>query len=120
MKEIFAVFVLAPACGGWAATTRAADRGEAGRIGLPGGKVDAGESALAALLRESREEGWEITGVEPIPHCMAMVEGKLVAWYKAKHAAPLAHYKEKGRIVPVVASREEILASGYGNENLKI
>ena len=45
----FAVFVLAPTDGGYAVTTRATDRGEGGRIGLPGGKVDPGEDPVDAM-----------------------------------------------------------------------
>ena len=49
----------------FAATTRAKDKGEEDRIGLPGGKVDPGEDPIEAVIRESEEEGWKITGVNP-------------------------------------------------------
>lgn len=116
-QEAYASFVVAPCgAGALASTTRAADRGEAGRIGLPGGKVDAGESARDAAIREAAEEGWEVCGVEDSPFYTAMVEGRLVFWFAAKTAVALHIYKEIGRISPVPASDAEIAASGYGND----
>lgn len=112
----FAVFVVAPVRGGIAATTRAADRGEAGKIGLPGGKVDKGESEQQAAIREAKEEGWSVIGVESTPYYTAKVEGRTVSWFKATGAIELATYKEQGRISTMVASISEISASGYGND----
>lgn len=102
--------------GGIAATTRAADRGEAGRIGLPGGKVDAGETAYQAALREAREEGWAIEGMADGPFHADHVEGRMVAWFAASRAMPLESFKEAGRIRPFVASVEAVAQSGYGND----
>lgn len=115
----FAVFAVAPVSSGLAATTRAADRGEAGRIGLPGGKVDPGETPVEALIRECAEEGWSISGVEETPCHVALVEGRPVAWFYANHATLLSTYKEVGRISPIVATRNAVADSGYGNEWLK-
>lgn len=118
MTKFFAVFVVAPAGNGLAATTRAADRGEAGRIGLPGGKVDAGETAVQAAIREAAEEGWFVAIPEGAqPAHTALVEGKLVAWFQVtEEAVMLASYKEAGRITPVIASYRAVAESGYGNE----
>jgi len=113
----FAVFAVADADGGIAATTRAADRGEAGRIGLPGGKVDPGETAEQAVRRESAEEGWLMHG-QPILIHAADVEGRPVAWFSFPSATMLTEFKEYGRICPVIASRQAVAASGYGNEFL--
>ena len=112
----WAVCVLAPAGRGrWAATTRAADRGEAGRVGLPGGKIDAGESVFAALLRESAEEGWVIAGPVRLFY-QAAVDGRPVVWALAHGARALADWKERRRgISPVALPLEAIAASGYGN-----
>ena len=115
----FAVFIVAPTEGGYAATTRAADRGEAGRVGLPGGKVDPGERPEEAAIRESREEGWEVVGVDPTPIHKDVVEGKPVWWFKAESASPLQDYKEKSRgILPIVLPLADIAKSGYGNDFL--
>lgn len=115
----FAVFVVAQVAGGlYAATTRAKDRGEAGRIGLPGGKVDPGESPEQAAIREAAEEGWRITGPLRKIH-EGIVEGRLVWWFAAPRAEVLVVYKEQGRITPVEATLEEIASSGYGNEFLR-
>lgn len=120
IEEPFAIFVLVMVGGGYAATTRAEDRGETGRIGLPGGKIDSGEDYIEAAYRESREEGWEVTGIDPEIIHKQLVDGKMIYWVKAKSAKMLFSYKEKGRITPIVATREEVLKSGYGNENLNI
>ena len=115
----FAVFIVAQTGNQVCATTRAADRGESGKIGLPGGKVDAGEMPHQAALREAREEGWDIGNINPIPIHKALVEGKLVWWFEGSNATILTTFKEKGRIQPVLVSQEAIANSGYGNEFLK-
>jgi ADP-ribose pyrophosphatase YjhB (NUDIX family) len=117
-----AAFILAPTNGGIAATTRAADRGEAGRIGLPGGKAEAGESPLQAALREAREEGWEITRPHPEP-IQVMVNpdfapGYVIYWYVAARARRRDEYKEQGRITPIVVGADDVIKSGYGNDRL--
>ena len=116
----FAVFVIVRVETGYAATTRATDKGEQGRIGLPGGKVDSGENPIDAAIRESREEGWGVVGINSNPVHQQLVDGKMVWWYTAKNAVMLNEYKEKGRITPIVASKEEVQRSGYGNENLSL
>mgnify|MGYP003439694252 FL=1 len=118
--KIFAAFVVAPAATSSnrtlvAATTRASDRGEAGRIGLPGGKLDMGESAYDAALREAREEGWYVEEIADVPFHTATVEGKTVAWFAAKSARALLSYKEQGRIRPLAVSVKDVAESGYGN-----
>lgn len=120
-RNPFAVFAVAPMGGGlYAATTRAKDRGEEGRIGLPGGKVDPGEEPVDALIREAREEGFELIGINPVPVMTRIVDGKPIQWFTCRSAHMLGEYKEKGRIAPFLATRDQILSSGYGNEYLKI
>lgn len=115
-KTPFAVFVLAPVgSGGFAATTRAADRGEAGKMGIPGGKVDPHESADQAALRKAKEEGWLVSGIDPVPFHCAIVDGKSVAWFRAEQATLADEWKERGRITPIVATLANISLSGYGN-----
>lgn len=113
----FAVFVLAPTKNGkWAATTRAADRGEGGKIGLPGGKVDHDETPVSAAIREAEEEGWRVVNIENEPSHKAIIDGNPVWWFKAEAAEMLDSYKEKGRITPIEVELRDIANSGYGNE----
>ena len=116
-KRPFAAFVVAPTPDGRIAlTTRAADRGEAGKKGLPGGKVGVNEAPHEAAAREAREEGWAVTGIEKTPFFKTMVEGRPVWWYRATSAKKLTRYKEKSRITPVEGTLEEVRTSGYGND----
>jgi 8-oxo-dGTP pyrophosphatase MutT (NUDIX family) len=124
---VFAIIKFNDTPNSYAGTTRPADRGESGRIGLPGGKVDDGETPQEALQRECNEEGWLIKDINDIGHTpfhTAYVEGKLVHWYtvnvKNNNVTKLTDYKENGRIVPILVTREQILQSGFGNNNLKI
>lgn len=114
----FAVFVLAPFQKGYAATTRPSDRGEANQIGLPGGKVEKNEDPLSAAKRESMEEGWLIDILDTNPFHQQLVDGNMVWWYRGTNPKMLKNFKELGRISPIIASREQIIASGFGNENL--
>lgn len=113
----FAVFVVHQFSNGKiAATTRPKDRmkdDEGVSYGLPGGKVDPGENPMKAAIRESMEEGWEVSD---LTHKHSdMVQGKLVWWYHAKKAFPLKEYKEKYRgIKPIQIDMNKL--KGFGNE----
>ena len=119
----FAVFVVCPFdCGDGillAVTTR--DGKDAGRIGLPGGKVDLGENPVAAAIREASEEGWNVEiepNVDPIH--MAIVDGKEVWWFAGYNASKREAWKEQARgITPELASLAAVVKSGYGNEWLE-
>lgn len=113
---VFAVIEIYP--NHYAATTRASDRGESGKLGLPGGKVDPGEDPVVAVKREAEEEGWLIDGINPTPIKKELFDGKMIWWYKAKTAQKLNDFKEKGRIEPIVANGDELASFGYGNEFL--
>lgn len=117
MKEAspFAVFVLVPVDDGYAATTRAN-----GRIGLPGGQVESGETPFDAAYREAEEEGWDIAGLDPSPIQKKPVDGRMVWWYRAGKAVKRKKFKEQGRITPFVATPEQIFNSGYGNDTLPL
>ena len=110
----FAVFVLSKTKNNLiAATTRAKDTGESGKIGLPGGKVDPNEDPKDAAKREAYEEGWDIEIGELI-HTY-IVDGKTIWWYKGYNPQKLTQYKEMHRIKPIEVSVDEISKSGYGN-----
>lgn len=83
-------------------TTR--DKGLA--VGLPGGKVDPGETAHAACLREAAEEGVDTTNLTEADltfHHEQRVEGRLVRWYRTnKVLGTLNSYKEKHRGIQAV------------------
>jgi hypothetical protein len=111
----FAVFVISQISpNSFAATTR-----PNGGIGLPGGKVDIGENPIDAVIREAKEEGWEVSLPIFKVHSQ-LFDGKMVFWYVATQPAKkLSVYKEMGRINPILATLDEIVNSGLGNDWLK-
>lgn len=114
--RVFAVFAVVMTAGGVWATTR--DGKDAGRVGLPGGKLDPGEKPLAAVRRESAEEGLHLHGEGTLIHT-ALVEGRVVQWFRFEGATPLRDYKEAHRgLKPLVVPLAVIAGSGYGNEFL--
>jgi len=122
-KKPFAVFLVAiNKKGKIAATTRPYEGKD--KIGLPGGKIDFGETPLEALYRECKEEGWLLPkdGKFVIIH-EQLVMKRLVRWYLLLNDFPrkLKDYKEKPRgIRPILVTKEELRKSGMGNENLPI
>jgi hypothetical protein len=109
--RVFAAFIVARHRNGWATTTRV--RSDA--VGFPGGKLDAGEDARTAALREASEEGWFVTWCDERPFHHAVVDGRLVVWFAGSVRGQLLNYKEKGRIAPIVSHRDDII--GFGNES---
>jgi len=116
----FAVFVVAHAYDDdsifIAATTR-----DDGRVGLPGGKLDSGETPVEAAVRESAEEGWDVAiPANALPYHTAMVDGKLVWWFLANgRPVKRSSWKEQARgIKPVWVSDSVAAATGFGNQFL--
>lgn len=108
-----AAFVLAETADGKIAATTRPD----GRVGLPGGKLDAGETAVEAAVREAEEEGWRITVPDEDPIHVQDIEGFRCAWFLGSDPVLLEDYAEKGRITPFAAEHAELMVSKLGNEN---
>ena len=111
----WAVFIVGKVGDKYAATTR-----DDGRIGLPGGKVDVGESGKVAVMREATEEGWSFPKETNLTLIHQQdVEGNPIDWYMADTTpSKLSEYKEKHRgIKPILITEEELRNSGFGNEN---
>ena len=114
--QIFASFVLIIKDGLVCATTR-----EDGRIGLPGGKCEPGESAYNTAIREANEEGWQIDPNETgIPLLVQLVEGRPVSWFLFKSSVKvtkLTDHQESARgITPILVPINEFRTSGFGND----
>ena len=78
-----------------------------GSLGLPGGKVNVGESPEDCVRRESSEEGWLL----PVSARLTLdraedVGGKLVHWYRSNvFPSLMVNWKEESRgISPVETS----------------
>jgi ADP-ribose pyrophosphatase YjhB (NUDIX family) len=99
-----------------AATTRPYEKSKNKKIGLPGGKVEKGETPKQAAYRESKEEGWD---VEKIGNIIASkkVNGKVIVYFIGYGAKKLDDYIEKENDIEAIAvSIEEISNTGYGND----
>jgi hypothetical protein len=117
--EIFAAFFVAKSPrkpGKYAGTTR-----RDGKVGLPGGKVEAGETPLQAAVRESAEEGFLIVPICGTPIQTKIVDGKPVQWFSGIVIKQLENYKEKkGGIRNIYLTKKQVLESGFGNEFLDL
>lgn len=115
MKD--AVFIIAETSpNAYAATTRPVDRGEGGKIGFPGGKVDPNETLIEAAVREACEEGWDVTIEDTAPVFIIERGDYRITWFKGVNPIQRTHYKEKGRIVPVEATFEDLATPEFSND----
>lgn len=93
-----------------------------GRISLPGGKVEEGESLLTAVLRECEEEGWHVEEINPVPiHTRDDIDGFDTYWFKIDKATMLDDYKDKSRnLFPFKTDVYTLIrcSPGFGNEFL--
>ncbi len=111
-SRVIAAFVLVRMpCGGIAATTRPK---QPGAVGLPGGKLEKGETPYEAVMREAEEEGWKITGLSEDPiYIRHKNDEEDVYWYGAESAEMLTEFKDKHRLSPVIVSAEELVDTSH-------
>jgi len=115
-NNVFACFAVVRVGDQIWATTR--DGKDTGKIGLPGGKCDSGETPVETAIRESSEEGLLVHGDGKLIH-QDLVDGKLVQWFEFDSATKLDTYKEKYRgINPILVPIFDIAMSGFGNDFL--
>ena len=102
-----------------AATTRPEDKEVP--FGLPGGKIEEGESVFGALKRECEEEGWaiEFTDINPIQFHEEVINNTIIKWFIVSKATILTEYKDFHRgIIPCYVDIHEMAKVGYGNQCL--
>lgn len=97
-----------------AATTR-----PDGKLGLPGGKAEPGESLVDTLIRECEEEGWKIGRIDPAWIRQENIDDEyLCYWFVVGAAEPLAKYKDQHRgIIPIRITLEELISRSQGFKN---
>ena len=115
--DAHAALVVAPYHGGWISSTRPRDkRSHPGEIGLVGGKLDPGESAIAAVKREALEEGWHVHHIDPNPIHVKYNGDKKIVVFAGTAARKLTKYKEEPReIHQMTVTRDELARSHPGN-----
>ena len=119
MKEKISVFAVIEINGEIVVTTRPEDKNVP--FGLPGGKVDEGETLIDALIRECFEEGVDIKHISDLLFIKIREEyldNGIVYWFHILGVPSLlSEYKEKYRGIKVeMKSIEEVSNSGYGND----
>lgn len=102
-----------------AATTRPYEKSKNKKIGLPGGKVEKGETPKEAAYRESKEEGWDVKKIGDII-ASKKIDDKLIVYFIGYGAKKLKDYVEKENdIEPLSVTIDEISKTGYANDFIK-
>jgi ADP-ribose pyrophosphatase YjhB (NUDIX family) len=87
-----------------------------GGVGLPGGKVEPGETPVRAAIREAAEEGWNVRNARVTIHD-DIVDGRRVVWILFRSATRRREWKERARgIGPIELTLQELALSGMGND----
>lgn len=82
-----------------------------GKIAFPGGKVEEGERAVDAAIREAHEEGWDVEAIDSEPFFQKNVDGKLIVWFRAKNAKQIS---STDKSQPIVVKKEQL--ASFNNE----
>lgn len=119
-NNAFAAFVVVKLANGKiAATTRPYEKDKNKKIGLPGGRVESGETPKDTANRESKEEGWKISKIGKII-ASQMVDGNPIVFFEGHGAKKLDDYLEKdNNIKPISVSIDKISNTGYKNSFIK-
>jgi len=93
--------------------------GEAGRVRLPGGEVEPGETGAEAARRGAHAGGWHIPSYARLTLChAAVVDGEREEWYEVAEEGDRCHQLtgyDSGRVSPCIASKGEVAGGGHGN-----
>jgi len=104
------VFLLAGSVDAVCAVTRLS-----GGLGLPGGKVEPGESPRQTIMRETLEEGWALPTNASLSFVhSAQVDGQSVEWYATTQTPTMmANHKDAARgIWPVLVNPAALTSMG--------